>query len=224
VLGARLAELGIQTVAQLSRAEPARLREAAGNRTSELLLLAKGVDPRPVEADRAPKSYGEENTFESDVDDPIRVKSALTAHAEAVAQRLRRDGYAGRTVTLKVKLGRARGRRATRDGESEPIYPLLSRSKTLPEASASGRVLRDVAVALWDEASISEPVRLLGISVANLTRSETAQLDLFAKSREDKLGPALDAITQRFGSGSITRAVKAPEKLTPTSRRKRGSD
>jgi len=82
--------------------------------------------------------------------------------------------------------------------------------------------VRDVAVALWDEARIAEPVRLLGVSLSNLETHQGEQLDLFQAKREDKLGPTLDAIIERFGANAISRAVAAPEKLTPSGRRKRG--
>jgi hypothetical protein len=36
------------------------------------------------------------------------------------------------------------------------------------------------------------------------------------------LGPALDAINQRFGKDAIRRAVDAPDKITPTMQKKRG--
>jgi DNA polymerase-4 len=224
VLGAKLLDFGISTFGELSRFNPKRLEEMLGSRAAELQALARGVDKRAVEADRAPKSYGEENTFEVDVSDRDRVTAALTAHAEAVARRVRNDAYRGRTVTLRIKLGAARGRRISRSlgAESEPSYPLLSRSKTLPQATDSGRVLRDVAVTLWDEAHITEPVRLLGVSLSNLEPVEKEQLELFQPKREDRLGPTLDAIVERFGANAISRAVEAPNKLTPSSRRKRG--
>lgn len=224
VLAAKLEDLGVRTLGELTHFDPRRLEQALGQRAGELQLLARGVDRRKVESDRAPKSYGEENTFETDVMERERVTAALTAHAEAVARRVRRDGYRGRTITLKVKLGAARGRRTSRgpEPESEPIYPLVSRSKTLSEPTDSGRVLRDVAVALWDAARIAEPVRLLGVSLSNLEAHQGEQLDLFQAKREDKLGPTLDAIIERFGANAISRAVNAPEKLTPSGRRKRG--
>lgn len=224
VLAARLLDLGIHTLGDLARFDSRRLQEAIGPRAGELQLLARGIDNRAVEADRAPKSYGEESTFEVDVSERDRVTAALTAHAEAVARRVRHDAYRGRTVTLRIKLGAARGRRISRgpEPESEPVYPLLSRSKTLLQATDSGRVLRDVAVALWDEARIREPVRLLGVSLSNLEPAENEQLELFRPKREDRLGPTLDAIVERFGVKAISRAVEAPVKITPTSRRKRG--
>jgi hypothetical protein len=65
-------------------------------------------------------------------------------------------------------------------------------------------------------------VRLLGVSLSNLVPREEEQLDLFEKKRDDRLGPALDAIIDRFGPQAISRAIDAPIKITPTGRRKRG--
>jgi DNA polymerase-4 len=223
VLGAKLAQLGIETFLDLSSYDPERLRAQLGERAPELQRLARGEDDRPVAADRAPKSYGEESTFESDVSARERVTAALTSHAEAVARRLRHDDYAGRTVTIKAKLSRARGRRESRDASAstEPYYPLVTRSRTLPQPTNDGSVIRQVAVELWDEAKLGEPVRLLGVSLSNLEPAGGVQLELF-KQPHDALGKALDAITERFGSGAISRAVERPEKISPGRTRKRG--
>ena len=223
VLGAKLATLGIETFLDLSSYEPERLRAQLGDRASELQRLARGEDDRPVQADRAPKSYGEESTFETDVSARDRVTAALTSHAEADARRLRHDDYAGRTVTVKAKLSRARGRRESRDvsATTEPHYPLVTRSRTLPQATNDGAVIRSVAIELWDEAKLGEPVRLLGVSLSNLEPAGGLQLELF-KQPKDALGKALDAITERFGERAISRAVERPEKISPGRTRKRG--
>jgi DNA polymerase-4 len=224
VLEETLLTYGVRTIGDLASRDPESLARTLGNRAYGLIRLANGVDERDVDSDSIPKSYGEENTFEHDVSDRDVVTAALTSHAEAVARRLRHDGFAGRTVTLKIKLGRARGHRKSRvdSGLREPLYPLLTRARTLRNATADGRTIRDVAVALWDAAKIGEPVRLLGVSVRNLEHT-ARQMDLFEdrKSR-DRLGPALDAITQRFGRDAIRRAVDAPQKATASDRRKRG--
>jgi DNA polymerase-4 len=223
VLGARLDALGIRTFADLSGFEPGALREELGDRARELQALARGEDEREVEADRAPKSYGEESTFETDVLDRDRVTAALTAHAEAVARRIRNDGYVARTVTMKAKLGKARGRRESRDsaGGGEPSYPLVTRSKTLERATDDGAVIRAVAVALWDTSGVGEPVRLLGVSLSSLERPNAVQLDLFT-GPTSALGKTLDAINERFGDHAISRAVERPQKITHGRSRKRG--
>jgi DNA polymerase-4 len=225
VLGAKLVTLGIETFLDLSSYDPAELARHLGERATELQRLARGEDERAVVAYREPKSYGEENTFEADVSDRTRVTAALTEHAEAVARRLRHDDYSGRTVTVKAKLARARGRRESRDASatSEPYYPLVTRSRTLGQATSDGVVIRQVAVELWDEANLGEPVRLLGVSLSNLERGAGgAQLELFTHPKS-ALGKALDAITERFGDRAISRATPRAEKLTPGRTRKRGT-
>lgn len=223
VLARQLHALGIETIGALARHDPAELAGALGDRAAELQRLARGEDDRPVVADREPKSIGEENTFERDVGDRETVAAALTAHADAVARRLRAAGYRGRTVTLKIKLAVARGRRVPRGGNDtdEPDYPLLTRSKTLAEATDDAARIRSTALASWDAANVSVKVRLLGISVSNLEKA-TEQLELFAPLQRPKLGPALDRIRERFGAQAIRPAVAAPEKVTPSLRKKPG--
>jgi DNA polymerase-4 len=237
-----LIAVGIRTFRDLASAHPHRAQEALGPHFEEFQRRARGIDDRPVESERAPKSIGEEATFESDVTDQERISGTLTAHAEAVASRARRAGYLGRTITLKIKLGRATGRRTSRTAEeNEPIYPLLSRSVTLPSPTNDGVVIRRAALDLWKKAAVSEPVRLLGVSLSNLAEPAGEQLELFApravavptaiakasdvapnNTRGNALGKILDAITDRFGSGAVRRAVDAPKKVTQGDRFKAG--
>ncbi len=225
VLGDKLERFGIRTIAQLAAFDPRTLERELGARGQELQALARGEDPRAVVSERDPKSYGEENTFERDVLDREIVSAALTSHAEAVARRLRHDGFRGRVVTLKVKLGTRSGLRAPRVAgqDAEPVYPLLTRRKSLLDPTDDGASIRRTALELWDALALDEPVRLLGLSLSGLEATDRAQLDLFASPRApDRLGPALDAIQERFGRGAIHRAVDDPGKITPGMRKKRG--
>jgi DNA polymerase-4 len=227
VLAQKLSRLGLKTLGELVSYDSAQLARELGERAPELQALAAGRDLRPVVSERAPKSIGEENTFEVNVSDRERVSAALTAHADEVARRLRRAGYVGHTITLKIKLGRARTRRAARvPGETgdEPVYPVLTRAKTLQQPTDDGRIIRQVALELWDAAKVAEPVRLLGVSVSQLSASQHSQLDLFSEGTRPKrqLGAAMDAIRERFGRDAIGPAVGSFEKVTPSMRKKRG--
>jgi len=225
VLGDKLTALGIRSIGELGRAEPERVARAAGERAAYFIELARGVDARPVVADRAPKSIGEESTFGSDVSDRDTVVQAIVAHSEEVARRLRGAGYLGGTVTLKMKLAKAREPRAGsgRASESrEPDYPLLTRQRKLGVATSDGQLIASTASELWDEAQLREAVRLIGVSVSGLLPRENEQLDLFAP-RRPQVGPTLDAIRERFGNQLIGRAVSAPAKVTPSMRRKPGA-
>ncbi|HTA93698.1 MAG TPA: DNA polymerase IV [Polyangiaceae bacterium] len=224
VLGDKLARLGLKTFADIVAYDAKQLARELGERAGELQALAAGIDSRPVISERAAKSIGEENTFETDTLDREKVSAVLTAHADEVARRLRRSGYLGCTVTLKIKLGTSRRRREARVGEGdEPVYPLLTRSKTLREPTDDGALIRQVALDLWDAARIKEPVRLLGVSVSQLSQSERTQLELFTPQKPARaLGQALDAIRERFGRDAIGPAVGNLEKVTPSLRKKRG--
>jgi len=221
---------GFHTFGDVAGASLAALHRAVGSRAEELMRRARGVDERPVIGERMPKSIGEEATFETDVVDAERISAALTAHAEAVARRARRAGFVGRTVTLKIKLARARGSHPSRSsGLSEPDYPLLSRNKTLRDVTADGALLREVALELWARAGIREPVRLLGVSLSNLQpapsdgagpragappgapRSPSGQLELFGGGAPvGAPAPAPSAPGRRSGD-ALGRALDAIE-------------
>ena len=227
VLAEKLQRLGLNTLGELAAYDTRQLARDLGDRAAELQARAAGHDSRPVISERAAKSIGEENTFESNVSDRELVSAALTTHADEVARRLRRSGYVGHTITLKIKLGQARSRRAARvPGEQgdEPVYPLLTRAKTLRVPTDDGRLIREVALELWDAARVGEPVRLLGVSVSQLAPSQQTQLDLFSERARPRrqLGVALDAIRERFGKDAIGPAVSRFDKLTPSMRKKRG--
>ena len=227
VLAEKLTRLGMVTLGDIVRYDTRQLTRDLGERAAELQALAAGHDTRPVISERAAKSIGEESTFDVNVIERDVVSAALTAHADEVARRLRRSGYVGHTITLKIKLGQSRTRRAARipgeDGD-EPVYPLLTRAKTLRVPTDDGRVIREVVLALWDTAKVGEPVRLLGVSVSQLSAAQQTQLDLFSETTRPKrqLGVALDAIRERFGRDAIGPAVGRFDKVTPSMRKKRG--
>ncbi len=220
VAEARLVAIGLNTFGDVVDAHPVLLTEAFGARGEVFRDRARGIERGVVKSERWAKSIGEENTFQQDVLEDDVVSAALTAHAETVAHRLRQSGYRARTVTLKVKFGRAKGVRAARVGPpgalgSEPVYPVITRSKTLTTPTNDAVILRNAALQLWRKEGVTEPVRLLGVTASNLVEaSATEQLDLFAKQARNPVGEAMDAIVSKFGKNAIRRAVAEPEKAT----------
>ncbi len=198
----RLRAQGLRTIGDLARAEPARLQRLLGMTGSQAGALARGRDPRAVEADRRPVSLSEENTFGSDQTDWDRLAAVVQGHAESVARRLRRSGWRARTVVLKVKL--AKRRAAGRYG-----YPILTRRTTLRRASDDGRELCRAAQQLLS-ALPRQPVRLIGVGVTSLEGGGPAQLELLEwvhdRGRSARLNRALDAIADRFGDQAVVRA------------------
>jgi DNA polymerase IV len=152
----RLAEMGIRTVRELAEAPPAGLERTFGPRLGRSLRdTANGRDDRLVTTERAPKSESRETTFPEDVDDRAVLRETLDRFAGQVGERLTRDGYVGRTVTMKIRL--------------RP-FRTHTRSRTLPEPTADAAAIRAVACELLDDFELDAPVRLLGVGMAGLSR------------------------------------------------------
>ena len=103
VTGAELEAMGIRTIGQLALTPAAHLEARFGKHGPDLLALARGLDDRAVEPDAPPKSMGAEETFERDTLDVDLLRATLRGQSERVGRELRAEGYAGRTVTLKLR-------------------------------------------------------------------------------------------------------------------------
>jgi len=182
-----LFRLGVHTIGDLARLDPGRL----GTHGQDLVRLARGEDERDVhgESDQeGAKSVGHEHTFDRDTAERPRLRRTLLELSDAVAHRLRRAGTRGRTVTLKYR---------------DETFTTLTRAKTLPEPTDSGEVLFATAWALFEKTHGARKVRLLGVSVSNLLGEP--QMGLFTAAPHG-LDRVLDAVSDRFGSGSLVRA------------------
>jgi DNA polymerase-4 len=118
--------------------------------------------------------------------------------AERVGTRLRDHGLAGRTVTLKVRF---------------PDFRTITRSATLPEPfSASGEIAR-LALGLLEKVDTAGGIRLLGVTVSNLTAAAVQQESLFGDDGEPSSAPAgqiqsaVDAVRARFGADALGSAA-----------------
>jgi len=196
VTRATLERAGIRTIGALAASPIVALRRVAGPATEHLAALARGEDPRVVDADRDAKSYGEEHTFGTDVHDGAVVRAALIAHAEAVARRLRHDRVRGRVVVVKLKL-------AERLGPGK--FRLVTRRTTLAKPSDDGKTLSDAALALWEANRPRQAIRLVGVAASGIVAADAGQLALFADGRRDALNAALDRLVQRFGDDAVAR-------------------
>jgi DNA polymerase-4 len=154
VTARKLRDRGIRKLVDVRAADPAMLRDTVGSLADWLQQLARGHDDRPVVSEHDPKSSGSENTFPHDLTDLQTIRDEISEMAgHAAAWLARRELYA-RTVTIKVRYGdfttitRSQSESATRDEES----------------------IRRRAVALLDKTEAGRrPIRLLGVSVSNLT-------------------------------------------------------
>ena len=192
-----LATMGFETVGDIARHDPEALVRRLGPSGRALWEQANAVDPRPVIPDRDAKSIGAEDTFDEDLSGVEALAPRIHAQALRVARRLRHAGLRARTVQLKLK---------------RADFTLVTRRATLDEPTDDGQLLyREAAALLAREPA--RPTRLTGVSAQNLVAAAAPQLGLFAPppTAAQALNRALDAIANRFGTGSVTTADVADD-------------
>ena len=191
---ARLAALGFKTIGQLAAADRQKIALALGDRmAAQLIALAHGLDDRPVEPSREAQSIGREETFDVDIHTREEAERVLLALSEEVGWRLRREGLAARTVTLKIRFA---------------SFDTYTRQQTFPETVSYDEDIFSAVRALFRAFPVppGAGIRLLGVSVGGLI--EGGELSLFDDhEKKEKLYDAIDKLKGRFGENILTRAV-----------------
>ena len=164
----RLRRAGVHTVADLEAVSEDELVRLVGKAHGHgLWRLARAIDERAVEPERETKSVSVEGTYEDDLTDRRLMEGLLTRQAGNVADRLRKHGMSGRTVTIKVRLH---------------DFTTLNRSTTLASPTDNAAVIGRLARTLLGDLDTSGGVRLLGVGVSGL--ADWVQDDLFQTEEE----------------------------------------
>jgi DNA polymerase-4 len=192
----QLERLGLRTVGDLAHTPVQTLRRALGPaQGSHLHDLSWGRDPRPVVPHLPDKSIGAEETFDSDIDDPVLIHAHLLRLADQVGARLRRAGHAGRTVQLKVRFA---------------DFSTLTRSRTLPAPTDVTQEIYGAARALFDALGLQRVrIRLVGVRMEGLSSavgtSQQLALGEPEHGRRDA-EVAVDALRAKFGRSAVRQA------------------
>ena len=195
--GEVLARFGLRTVGDIARTPVDTLqRELGAAAGAHLSALAQGRDPRPVQ--QVPdKSIGAEETFATDVADPVVIRRELLRLSERTAQGLRAGGWMARTVVVKLRLAN---------------FKTITRSKTLPEPTDVAQRIYTTACALFEGSGLDSGarLRLVGVRATGLlpVRTVSTQLALGedpAPWRDAE--QAVDRIAGRFGTGTVRPAA-----------------
>jgi len=160
-----LAELGIETVAQLRALPEERLAERFGRQGRILFEFARGIDDRPVETLSVRKSLGTESTYAVDLVGREAVEVEIDRLADELAESLRRRELGGCTLTLKLRYA---------------DFTTLTRSRTFVHPLDAAGAIAACARDLLDKTEAHvRPVRLLGLTASNLVEHPLSQLALF---------------------------------------------
>jgi len=200
----RLWGVGPVTAERLRARGITHVRDVAASDVDNLMhLLGKGAgrhlhaisnnhDERRVERNRRRRSIGSQRSFPKKGLQREEADAVLLEVVDRVTNRLRNADRVARTVVLRLRFG---------------DFATATRSRTLPQASASTSLVHRTARSLLDEAwpmATERGLTRVGISVTNLSNADAVQLAFnLDGDAPEELDTTLDEIRNRFGTEAI---------------------
>lgn len=169
----KLKSLGIESIGQLAQVPVGELQSQFGIHYGRWLHeAAHGIDDRPLETSRQPKSLSRETTFERNLHvrhDRTELTAIVDNLCLRVADDLQRKSLACRTVGLKVKFA---------------DFSVVTRDVSVQVPLQGARQLREALADCLKRIDWHDRIRLLGVRASGLTDqqdvlSQPSQLDLW---------------------------------------------
>jgi len=152
VTAAKMKAMQIHRGSDLKNLSESQLLSQFGKSGKFYYKIVRGIDDRPVRANRETKSVGAEDTLAEDTNEDSVMHDLLKQISETVAKRLEKYQLKGKTVTLKIKF---------------EDFKLITRSRSFPLAIHKAENIYAEAIKLLNDANIGTlKVRLLGITLS----------------------------------------------------------
>lgn len=191
-----LSALGVRTIGALSEISRATLNQRLGKLGDLLYSYANGLDESPVEPEvKDAQSISNGLTFRHDLLTRAECKLGIEYLSEELGAKLRNSGMKCGTVCLTVK--------------DESFHTIQRRRKQSPISDISREIADTAYSILLDEWEEGRAVRMLTVSVSNLTKEAAVQLDMFDAKEDNqrekilKRENAVDKIRQKYGGEAI---------------------
>ena len=191
----QLQALGIRTLGDLASAQPSQLKGVFGVNAAAFAQRAAGIDERPLVTESQVKSVSNERTFTRDLTSRAEIEAAIDYLGCMVGRRLRKQGLAGHTVTLKLRYSDLSSRTAQHSIGSQ-----------VDDESVFIPVAKQLLGQVWRP---GDSVRLVGIGIGGFHEKDQ-QMELFGDGSAEELpagNPALvsaaDKVRDRFGDGKL---------------------
>lgn len=186
----------INTIGELAKLDVSVLKSLVGVKMSEHLhAYANGIDDSPVLENRErAKGYGNSITLEYDVKNMTDAYKILLALADSTASRMRADNVKARCISVSIR---------------DIDFNDRSHQKKLGSSTDITieifEICRDLLKELWD---MKKPLRLLGVTLSDVTDEDDVQLSMFdtdKKEKEKAIDRTVDSIRNKFGKDTIVR-------------------
>jgi len=184
--------MGIELVRTLQDMPMELLQDVLGDNGSSIWKKANGIDNSPIEPYTEQKSMSQEETFEMDTIDVVKLKNILIAMTEKLCFRLRTQKRLTGCITVKIRYSNFDTHNMQcRIPYSSSDHTIIERVKELFEKLYNRRML----------------IRLVGVKFSHLVGG-SHQVNMFDDNINVlNLYQAMDALRLRFGEDKIQRAA-----------------
>jgi DNA polymerase-4 len=194
--GEALAAIGIRTIGDLANAPEAALTTLFGVMGPRMRYAARGEDESaivPYFEGLPNRSMGHEHTLSRDSDDREEIEDLVLGLSDRLARRMRREGYRGKVVVVKMR---------------SADFILRQRQRALPEPTDDERMIARTARLLLRAHWRGDPLRLVGVAMGGLQQNAPAVDPLFERDRHcRRMTMATDGVRDRFGEQALLRAA-----------------
>lgn len=200
----KLEKARIRTIGDLANTDLSRVQKLIGMKLGQQIHdYANGIDPSPVlAAPEEAKGYSISTTLEEDVVTAEQAHAVLLALSDSVTARMRADGVKAYCVAVSIR---------------SIDFKTRSHQKKLADPTDISREVYQLSKQLFSELWDGHtPLRLLGVSLTDITHEDSAQLSLFsdeARERARRLDKATDAINGKYGAATIVRGSSVQSNL-----------
>jgi len=155
---AYLKGMDIVTIGDLASLSLEKLVEEFGGSYGQYFYEAsRGIDESPLITHWEPKSMSRETTFQHDTDHWQTLAKTMVELTKETVGDIRERGYRTKTVTLKVRFS---------------DFKTYTRAKTLTQFTDSFDAIKKAAFECLSRLELNKKVRLIGIRLGNLERTE----------------------------------------------------
>ena len=197
----KLARMNVRTIGDLARLDTEVIRYCLGKNGLLLKAYANGLDESPVmpvDFRAAIKSVGNSTTPPHDIETIEDARCIYYLLAEAVAARLRQEGFRARCVTISART-------------TELVTS--SHQRMLPKpTNLSGEIARMAMQLFGERFRDGLPYRSVGVSCSHLTLDDAPiQLDFMGDEEKrmamEDMERSIDDLRRRFGHQVVQRGV-----------------
>ncbi len=193
----KLEMMRIKTIGDLAKTNKQFLIKKFGKHGKLMWEYANGIDESKVEFEESkPKCIGNSITLPQDVNDIEKLNEILLALSEQVCYRLRKQEMYAKVVNVQIK---------TKN------FEVYSHQKTMDLPTDSTKVIYNTAKELLKVLHKGWYIRLIGLSVSNLSEKTERQISLFdteKTEKQEKLDKTIDSLKEKYGYNKITIAGK----------------